>query len=82
MYMERRYSQPKATWLNAEGVDTVFQVRRRANGECSPFCDFNLGRCAVGWRHDSGGYPWDNQCSDGDRYRLGKIEPERPPYQG
>lgn len=77
MYTERRSVQPKATWLKTEGVDTVFQVRKRSNGECSPLCDFNIGRCAMGWRHESSFSPWNMQCVDGDRYRLEQIEPDR-----
>jgi len=51
----------------------TFLVRRAADGTCAPECDFNQGRCLVGWRHPGGSVPWDPRCKDGDVYSFVRV---------
>jgi hypothetical protein len=55
------------------GHDPVFIVRREAGGDCAPACDFNLGRCLMGWRHPGGTVAWDPRCRDGDAYAFALV---------
>lgn len=56
------------------GRDPVFFVRRAADGDCASECDFNIGRCLMGWRHPGGTVPWDPRCRDGDSYAFVLVE--------
>jgi len=56
------------------GRDPLFLVRRESNGDCADGCDFNLGRCLMGWRHPGGNVPWDPRCREGDAYAFMRVE--------
>lgn len=55
------------------GQVPVFAVRRQADGDCDPECDFNVGRCLMAWRHPAGTVPWDQRCGDGDTYVFARV---------
>jgi hypothetical protein len=56
------------------GREPVFIVRRAGDGGCADGCDFNIGRCLMGWRHPAGTVPWDPRCRDGDAYAFTLVE--------